>query len=78
MTGIHQEMPPEEDPPRRAWRRQTGMAKFERTSAWPYVSEWAFKRGTDAPLGRRGRLIYAMVLGIIVVGGILLLAVSSR
>ena len=71
-------MPPEKGRRRRAWRRQTGMAKFERTSAWPYASEWAFKRGTDAPLGRRGRLIYGIVLGVIVVGGILLLAVSSR
>jgi hypothetical protein len=66
------------DEKRRRWRRQTGMAKFERTSAWPYVSEWAFKRGTDAPLTRRGRLLWRITIGLLIVAGVLLLAVSAR
>jgi hypothetical protein len=52
------------------------MVKFERTSAWAYASDWAFKRGTDAPLSRRGRLLWGMLLGVILLTGVVLLAIS--
>jgi hypothetical protein len=64
------------DDHRRGWRRKTGMVQFERTSAWPYASDWAFKRGTDAPLTRRGRLLWGIFLTVVVLAGVVLLAVS--
>ena len=59
-------------PDSRRWRRQTSYEKIERTWGPPFGFDWVFKRGTDAPLTRRGRLLWgALIAGIVAAGAVL-------
>ena len=63
-------------PDRRRWRRQTSYERIERTWGPPFGFDWVFKRGTDAPLTRRGRLLWVILIASVVIAGVVLVGLS--
>jgi hypothetical protein len=60
----------------RRWRRRVGVTK---STPWsrigPYFPDTLLDGGEDAPLDRRGRTIWLVVIGALVVAGIVFAAV---
>ena len=63
-------------PDQRRWRRKTSYERIERTWGPPFGIDWVFKRGTDAPLTRRGRLLWGTLIASVFIAGVLLVGLS--